>query len=137
MRIYLDSSALAKRYIKEPGSERVLQICSEASEIYLSILSIPELISAFNRLKREGKLQPKVYQQLKKEMSKDVNEASVIPLNHNILRRSIRCLEQSRVKTLDALHIATASETTCKLFVSADLQQCRAAEKMNLVAERI
>jgi hypothetical protein len=56
VRAYFDSSALAKRYIVEPGTAEVLKHCSNASEILLSILCIPELISAFNRLAREKKI---------------------------------------------------------------------------------
>ncbi len=137
MRVFLDSSALAKRYVKESGTERVLRICERADDISLSILCVPELISAFNRLIREKKLRAGVYYDLKKELGEDVNAASIIPLDHQIVRQAIKCLENNRVKALDAIQIASAKEALCELFVSADHQQCAAAEKMKLKVERV
>ena len=48
MRTYFDTSALAKRYVREPGTETVLKKCSEATEIVISVISVPELMSALN-----------------------------------------------------------------------------------------
>jgi len=44
MRILLDSSALAKRYVCEPGTEQVLSRCRDADEIVLSVLCVPALV---------------------------------------------------------------------------------------------
>jgi len=56
MRVYFDSSALAKRYIEETGTAEVMAWCERADELALSVVAIPELISAFCRLRREGRI---------------------------------------------------------------------------------
>ena len=56
MRTFFDSSAFAKRYVEEPGSRAVDSLCSHATELALSVVCIPEIISAMNRLMREGQL---------------------------------------------------------------------------------
>jgi predicted nucleic acid-binding protein len=37
MKIFLDSSALAKRYIPEKGSDKVITVCKKADELDISI----------------------------------------------------------------------------------------------------
>jgi len=39
MRLFADSSALAKRYLPEPGRETVLARCAAADEMIISFLS--------------------------------------------------------------------------------------------------
>ena len=50
MRVCFDSSAFAKRYINEPGTAEVLAWCDRADELVLSVIALPEMISAFCRL---------------------------------------------------------------------------------------
>jgi hypothetical protein len=47
VRIFFDSSAFAKRYVSEEGTDVVVQWCDRAPEIALSGIALPELISAF------------------------------------------------------------------------------------------
>ena len=56
MRVYFDSSAFAKRYIAETGTADVLAWCERAGELALPVIAVPEVISAFCRLQREGRL---------------------------------------------------------------------------------
>jgi len=135
MRVFLDSSALAKRYIEEPGTDRVVALCAEAEEILLSILCVPELISALNRRKREGKLSAQQYRSLKRELAADIAEANVMDINTEIIQETITCLEQVPVRTLDAIQIATAKQSLCDLFVTADRRQYDAAQLIKLEAE--
>ena len=75
MQLFLDSSALAKRYISELGSDVVNSHCKNASQITISIISVVEILSVFNRLKREKRLTPKVYRALKNSFLNDISEA--------------------------------------------------------------
>lgn len=54
MRIFFDSSAFAKRYIREEGTDIVLLWCDQATELCLSGIAISEIVSAFCRLQREN-----------------------------------------------------------------------------------
>ena len=56
MRVFFDSSAFARRYLGEAGSDAVVEWCDKATEIVLSGVALPEIISAFCRLRREGHL---------------------------------------------------------------------------------
>ncbi len=127
MRLVLDSSALAKRYISEPGSRAVMAACQAADEIVLSVVCVPEILSALNRLRRAGELSDTDYLRLKQDFAADIDEAVVVSLSRSVLRGTIVCLESTHLRALDAIHVASAIEAGCDLFVSADRQQCRAA----------
>jgi len=56
MKTFLDSSAFAKRFVDETGSDKVEETCAQASELGLSVICVPEIISALNRRRRERSL---------------------------------------------------------------------------------
>lgn len=137
MKLFIDSSALAKRYVREPGSDQIAVRCGEASEISLSVVCSVEIISALNRLRREGKLAPRLYKQLKQEFGCDISEARIIPLDDQVIRLAKHCLEKSPLRTLDAIHVASAIVAKSDLFLSSDQQQVRAAMLAGLKTELI
>ena len=67
MRVYFDPSAYAKRYIDEHGTQEVLAWCEQATELVLSVIAIPELISALCRMRREARLTSNQYRRIKWE----------------------------------------------------------------------
>lgn len=137
MRVFLDSSALVKRYIREPGTERVIQLCREADELLLSVLCAPEIISTFNRLRREEKLPMARYRQLKRDLALDLDQSTLIDLVPSVVNRAVSCLERAPLRTLDALQTASAIESFSDLFVTADRRQAAAAEKLGLKTEDV
>ncbi len=42
MKTFLDSSAFAKRFVDEDGSDKVEDTCAQATELGLSVLCVPE-----------------------------------------------------------------------------------------------
>lgn len=66
MKLVVDSSSLAKRYVQEFGSEKLDLILQNASELALCIILVPEIISGLNRRIREGALNQKDYRAVKK-----------------------------------------------------------------------
>lgn len=75
MRVFFDSSAFVKRYIDEPGSSEALAWCDQASELVISVIALPELISAFCRLQREGRIADAQYRQIKSDLMADIADA--------------------------------------------------------------
>ena len=137
MRLFFDSSALAKRYIEEDGSDKVETLCSQARVLGISIICPPEIISAFCRLMREDKLVNSQYVILKQALSADVAEAKVVNITPELISIIIAVLEKTSYRTLDAIHIASAIQWKADSFVSSDLNQITAAEKFGLKIIRI
>ena len=132
MRTFFDSSAFAKRYVEEAGSQAVDALCAEATELALSVVCIPEIISALNRRVREGNLSRQQYEQAKRRLSEDVEDAAIVNLTSPVLSTCTAILEDSPVRAVDALHVACAVAWEAELFVSADKRQVSAARKVGL-----
>ncbi|HUT37364.1 MAG TPA: type II toxin-antitoxin system VapC family toxin [Planctomycetota bacterium] len=133
MRLYMDSSAFAKRYIQEPGTARVRALLELADELLLSVLTLPEVAGALNRLRREGRLTDAGYSGCKQRLLADLEGASVVAITPAILSGAVRCLERVSLRAADAVHVAAALEANPDQFVSADHRQCKAARAMGLV----
>ena len=110
MRLFLDSSALSRRYISETGTPRVMDRCSRAHEVFLSALALPEVISGLNRLRCESLITPAQYSTLKRDVCLDCEVATISDVTPEIVRTAVRCLELEPLRAADALDLATAKE---------------------------
>ncbi|MHB1714843.1 MAG: type II toxin-antitoxin system VapC family toxin [Acidithiobacillus ferrooxidans] len=132
MRVYFDSSAFAKRYIDETGTADVLAWCERASELALSVIAVPELISAFRRLQREGRLTDAQYQIIKRDLMLDIADALICDTTPQVIQHAVKALESYTLRGMDAIHLGAALACTAEVFISADARQCRAAEAFGL-----
>ena len=137
MKLLVDSSAFAKRYVQENGSEEIEMILQRASELALSIILVPEIISGLNRRVRERFLSTKDYRKLKNQLMKDVHDATVIQITPSIISHSVKLLENNALRALDSFHVACALEWQSDLFVTSDKRQFMAANKAGLLTEFI
>ena len=137
MKVCLDSSAFAKRLVSEQGSDAVEAVCVQADALGLSVICVPEIVSALNRRLRERQLTPPQYRQAKQRLLEDVRDADIIQLTPSVLDTAIRVLEASPVRAMDALHIACALEWGAEIFVSADTRQLAAAKRAGLKTKEI
>ena len=132
MKAFFDSSAFAKRYVEENGSQLVDDVCGEASEIGLSVICVPEIISALNRRKREKLISVRNYTVIKQALSEDVRDAVIINLTPGVVAATVAQLEKHPIRAMDAIHIACAIEWKADVFVSSDRRQIHAAAKAGL-----
>ncbi|MCA9977161.1 MAG: type II toxin-antitoxin system VapC family toxin, partial [Anaerolineales bacterium] len=137
MRTFFDASAFVKRYVEESGSQQVDEICQETSDLALSVICVPEIMSALNRRVRERILLPQAYSVIKQHLSQDIRDAEIVNLTPHIIASAISLLETSPLRAMDALHVACALEWGVDLFVSSDQRQLAAAEKVNLKTKRV
>lgn len=128
----VDASAFAKRYIREPGSERVEEICLEVTKLAVSAICLPEIISALCRLRREKVLGKSRYERLRNAVVRDLEDVIICNTTPEVVGRAVRLLESNRLRAMDALHVACALEWGAELFVSADRRQVAAAENAGL-----
>ena len=132
MKYYFDTSALFKRYISEPGSERVEGFFMEAESIAVGSLSFPELISALARYKREKRLNANQYQLCEQFVCSDFTFFEICQLSDPVLAKAMAVLEESPLRASDAIHIASALEVKADRFISGDSRQMEAAKKFDL-----
>lgn len=132
MRVFFDSSAFVKRYVREEGTDVVLSWCDQATELCLSGIALPEIVSAFCRLLRENCLSPVQYRQLKGQLLADISDAAICDLTPEVVRQSIIGLEKNVLRGMDAIHLGSALALKVDSFVSADARQCAAAKQAGL-----
>ena len=137
MRVFFDSSAFAKRYVREAGTDAVLAWCDRATEICLSAIALPEIISALCRLQREGKLTSLQYRQSKSLLLADVEDIAISDVTAAVIQHAFNCLENNVLRGMDAIHLASALALQADVFVSADAAQCKAAANAGLTVDTL
>lgn len=137
MRVFFDTSAFVKRYVREAGTDAVLQWCDQASEIILSGIALPEIVSTFCRLQREGKITDTHYRQLKSLVMADIEDAAMGDLTPVVLGQAIWSLERNVLCGMDAIHIGCAVALKADVFISSDKRQLEAAAHSGLRVEAV
>lgn len=127
MRTFFDTSAFVKRYIEEPGSKRVMEICREAEHLVLSLICLPEMISTLNRLVRQEKLSCDQHGQIKDLILDDFEDVEVCDITTEVIKLAILCIEKNPLRAMDALPLGCALAVKPDLFVSSDRRQIEAA----------
>lgn len=109
--VYLDTSALVKRYVPETGSAWVARLCQEET-VVISLIAVPELALALARRAREGALSAQQRDTLCKALLRDTRLFTLIEPNQAIARQAAVTLLAApasvRLRTLDALQFASA-----------------------------
>ncbi len=132
MDIFFDSSSFIKKFIAEQGSSEVDEYCQQASILGLSIICLPEMMSALNRKVREGNLSVEKYSIIKEQITADIEDIQIINLVPEVIENTLTLLENNMLRSLDALHISCAVIWSAELFISSDKRQIKAAENAGL-----
>lgn len=141
---YCDTSALVKRYLKEPGSIWFRSQCGR-QQLLTSTLTIAEIAAAFGRRQRQGALLKfEVYHsrnQFRKHL--ETTQYSFLPSTDEIIQHAAQLIGRQPLAAYDAVHLASAVDylKTVGLnskqfyFITADVQLQRAAESEGLQTE--
>jgi hypothetical protein len=132
VKVFLDTSAFAKRYVLEQGSDKVVALCQQADSLVVGVICLPELISTLSRLLREKKITKVDYQKLKDDAMVDLADIDICQITPDVLASAVSLLETNPLRAMDALHVACAITVEADLFVSADSRQLAAARKAGL-----
>ncbi|MCP6757869.1 MAG: type II toxin-antitoxin system VapC family toxin [Fischerella sp. CENA71] len=121
--IYLDTSVLATLYWAEALSDIVEELVLVESELGLSQLVEVELFSALSRRVRMREISPEDATAIVQRFQADLDSSfytciAVEPIHYNLAREWVSRFE-TPLRTLDALHLAIASQNNIRL-VTAD-----------------
>ncbi|MEW6120786.1 MAG: type II toxin-antitoxin system VapC family toxin [Pseudomonadota bacterium] len=137
MRVYLDTSALVKRYLPERNSEAFDAYFAELGPVHISRLTMLELRSTFARKRRQARLNPEQEMAAMNEVRTDIQNGllSVAPSTDADFIEAFRLMDELTalpLRTLDALHLATASGLGSGVIATADDVMRRAAQQLQL-----
>jgi hypothetical protein len=131
--IYLDSSALVKRYTEEVGTDLVKSILLTSAVIATSKLTYPEILSALMRKHRAGEIAKKPLTNIIERFEKDWTHVLVLQFHNDLLPIAKTLVRKHPLKAADAVHLSSAlwlkhSTKTDVTFVSSDSTLLRAAQ---------
>jgi uncharacterized protein len=134
---YVDTSALVKWYLEEPFSSEFEAYIADRSDICISRLTVVELRCALARRRRNGEINQRYETVALDTFDTDVRRGylQVLKLDdarYAEARKLIDQLADIPLRTLDALHLATAKAHRCRHFVTADKTQATAARTLGL-----
>jgi len=137
--IYIDSSALVKRYVAEPGSESIDRLLAEHPYAATSRLAYPEILSALNRKRILGEFSSRVFGDLLKAFESDWGKLFVLELDDSLLPTIRQTIRKHSIRGADAVHLASAMwlRSTLKedvIFACSDRKLLDAARGERLVA---
>ncbi len=133
---YFDSSALVKRYVAEPGSAAARGFLMEY-RVFSSRLAPLEITAAVRRRHHERRISRVQFADILQAVRDDQLYWELADLDRGILRYAEELLRSASVRTLDALHVGSASSTQTALgvdlpFVTADARQRDVARQVGL-----
>jgi predicted nucleic acid-binding protein len=106
--LYLDTSALVKRYFRETYSEKVASLWQDAAEIATSSVAFAEAMASFYRKKREAALGDEIMRQLVDDFHKDWFGLIRIQVTDELNDYINRVLKVHPLRGFDAIHLASA-----------------------------
>ena len=107
--LYIDSSALVKRYVQESGSKAVTSRFEKGEAIYTSVLSFAEVHAAIGRKYRDKELSVDEKGKLVDEFQTDwLSSLSILELTTNTMFALPSLCEQYFLKASDAIHLSAA-----------------------------
>ena len=125
---YLDSSALVKLVVREAGTEALRAWLTGHPEVVSSALAVTEVRRAIGRLSRRRSLSDRARLVL--------DGVALLAVDASVLE-SAAGLEPAELRTLDAIHVASALslERDLGAFVTYDDRAAQAARKAGLPVE--
>ena len=108
--LYIETSALVKRYVPEQGSGFIdLLVDHKDPRILLGVTALTtlEVHSVLIRLRKGGALTENGFHYIGERFRQDhVHLATLLPITEGLVARAIALLPQAPLKSLDALHFA-------------------------------
>ena len=139
--IYFDTSALAKWYINEQGSDEVEEFIRDQGPVAASDLTVVEMRSLLARRRREKHFNSSLENEIFSTFQEDIRRKTILchPMPVGLASAAVHLLNQfsdASLATLDALHLALAREIGAEILATADQVMADAAEALGLEVVR-
>jgi predicted nucleic acid-binding protein len=133
--LFLDSSALAKRYISETGTGWIRGQIRIHTAVIVSRITGVEVMSAIARRQREGRIDPKTAQQIQWLVVHHFrHHYRVIEVDDRLASEAIQLLMAYPLRAYDAIQLASAKQVQHQpmTFVCADTRLLQFAQAEGL-----
>ena len=110
MILYLDTSALLKIYLDEPGTALVKSAVAEAETTATSEIAYVELCAALARRHRGGDISQTAYRRTLADIDADAKRVMYLDVSRHVIRAAADAAAAYALRGYDALHLASALE---------------------------
>jgi predicted nucleic acid-binding protein len=142
MILYLDTSALVKKYFEESYSSEVISAWKSALAISTSAVAYAELVAAVYRKGREARVKKFLIQKIMKAFREDWSSFIIVEVDNRLNEVIHKAIANHHLRGFDAIHLASALAVGSAisddfLFVCYDerLRQAAQAEGLNTMPE--
>ncbi|MEJ7891058.1 MAG: type II toxin-antitoxin system VapC family toxin [Solirubrobacteraceae bacterium] len=127
MSLYVDSSALLKRYVDEPDSEAAGALLRSDDSLLTARHTVVEVRRSLARVLGERDAS-----EARAAFARDVHALSLIELDVDTCEAAATIAEATGARTLDALHLAAAQRAggSAVQFLTFDVRQAQAARAL-------
>lgn len=136
MNLYLDTSALVKLYMAEPGRTVVTTAIEQATVVGTSMVAYVEARAALARRRRERGLSPEAYRRAGRLLQRDWPRYLRFEVTETLIVIAGNLAEKMHLRAYDALHLASGLSMQAQLgdtvFACWDQGLARAAAKAGL-----
>lgn len=137
MMLYLDTSALVRRYINEAGSELVNNLFADARGIATGVISRVETAAAFAKAARIGILDREHAWQVLQDFRAEWPDYTRLPVSRATVVKGDQLAWELNLRGYNSVHLAVAStwEDTLRqqvVLVTFDQQLWQAAQQVGL-----
>lgn len=108
MILYLDTSALVKRYFREPYTDGVLSKWNSAALIATSFVAYAETTASMYRKKRDSNLTDTLIKGITETFHKDWESFIRVEVNDKLNEYIHRVIEKYPLRGFDTIHLASA-----------------------------
>lgn len=135
--LYVDTSALVKRYLQEPGSDAFDACFLMHAPLRISRLTIIEMRCALARRRRAKQVSRKLEGQVQEAFRLDMQDGALVvaSFTDDDLTLAYHLMDEVGsipLRTLDALHLAVARHVGADGFATADKNQAEAAKALGI-----
>jgi predicted nucleic acid-binding protein len=108
MILYLDTSALLKKYFKESGSAEVISEWKRADAVATSMVTYAETVAAVFRKKREAEVAHSLFNKIHRAFRKDWESFIRVEVTSALNERIDNLVEACLLRGFEAIHLASA-----------------------------
>jgi predicted nucleic acid-binding protein len=108
MILYLDTSALLKKYFKEAGSKDVISKWKEAMGIVTSTVTYAEVMASIHRKRRDVSIDDKIFRGVINSFQEDWDTFIQVAVTNDLNESIDRVLVSHLLRGFDAIHLASA-----------------------------
>jgi len=113
--LYLDSSAIVKRYLAEQGTDDVRRLFARASYLGTSLITRAEITAAFARAAKMGRLQQEAALAAAEAFGRDWIRFVRLGVTEKLIEAAGSLAWQFRLRGYHAVHLAAALEWRTRL----------------------